>query len=155
MTIIVPAALSGGAQTGFTSPVYNNVADKAPDVNSTQVAVTSLGGTQAGVTSGTVSSPFTITVSKPKNPSVLPAPNPVTGKYGSIPFNRTAIVVRKGVNCAANTPSIAICRVYFDIPAGADAYDAANCRALASAVSGLINNQSSGIGDTLITGVLG
>jgi hypothetical protein len=155
MTITVDAALAGGAQTGFTSPVYNTVADKAPDVNSTQVAVTSLGGTQVGVRSHSISDPFTITVSKPKNPRGLPSQNPVTGKFGDIPFNRTSIVVRKGVNYAANqAPLIAIARVYFDVPAGADAYDSANVRALASALIGLLEDQSSGVGDSAVTGIV-
>jgi hypothetical protein len=156
MTILVDAALTGGAQTGFTSPVYNTVADKAPDVNSSQVAVTSLGGTQTGVRSHSISDPFTITISKPKSPATLPSPNPVTGKYPNIPYNRTSIVVRKGVNYAASqSPLTAVARVYLDVPAGSDAYDAANIRAMVSALVGLINDQSAGIGDTAVTGIVG
>jgi hypothetical protein len=155
MTITVAAALTGSAQAGFTSPVYNNVVDKAPDVNSTQVAVTSLGGTQAGVRSHTISDPFTIMWSKPKVPRVLPSPNPVTGKYGDVPFNRTSIVVRKGVNFAANNaPLVAIARLYIDVPAGSDAYDAANIRALLSALIGALSATSSGLGDSVVTGVV-
>jgi hypothetical protein len=155
MTITVAAALAGSAQTGFTSPVYNNVVDKAPDVNSTQVAVTSLGGTQAGVRSHAISDPFTILWSKPKTPQALPSPNPVTGKYSNVPFNRTSFVVRKGVNFAANnSPLIAVARVYIDVPAGADAFDSANCRALISALVGALTATSAGFGDTVVTGVL-
>jgi hypothetical protein len=155
MTISVNAALTGGAQTGFTSPVYNNVADKAPDVNSTQVAVTSLGGTQAGVRAHSISDPFTINWFKPKTPRSLPNPNPVTGKYGDVPFNRMGFIVRKGVNYAANqAPLIAVARVYIDVPAGADSYDAANVRALISALVGTLSGTSAGLGDTVVTGVL-
>lgn len=155
MTIIVDAALAGGAQTPFTNPVYNTVSDQAPDVNMNQVAVTSLGGTQAGVRSHSISDPFTITVAREKTPKALGSPNPVTGKYGAVPFNRTSIIIRKGVNYAANqAPLTAICRIYFDIPAGSDAYDSVNIRALASVASGLLSDQSSGIGDSLITGVI-
>lgn len=155
MTITVAAALTGGAQTGFTSPVYNNVADKAPDVNATQVAVTSLGGTQAGVRTHSVSDPFTIMWAKPKVPKGLPSPNPVTGKYGDVPYNRTSLVIRKGVNFAANNqPLPMIVRVYMDVPAGADSYDAANVRAAISALVGVLSGTSAGLGDTVVTGVL-
>ncbi|DAD52130.1 coat protein [ssRNA phage Zoerhiza.3_2] len=155
MTIPVSSPVTGGAQTGFTSPTYTVVTDKAPDVNSNQYAVTALGGTQASVRTHTVSDPFTISVSKPKNPRTLPSPNPVTGKYGDVPFNRTSILVRKGLNFAANNaPLVGYVRIYIDVPAGADAYDAANVRAMLSLAVGEVNTQSAGIGDSAVTGVI-
>jgi hypothetical protein len=153
--IPVTSPVTGGAQTGFTSPTYTVVADKAPDVNSNQYAVTTLGGTQTNVRTHAVSDPFTIMVSKPKNPRVLPSPNPITGKYGDIPFNRTSILVRKGVNFAANNaPLIGYVRVYIDVPAGADAYDSANVRAMISLAIGELNTQSAGVGDSAVSGVI-
>jgi hypothetical protein len=155
MTIPVSSPVTGGAQTGLTSPTYTVVADKAPDVNSDQYAVTALGGTQTNVRTHTVSDPFTISVSKPKNPRVLPSPNPVTGKYGDVPFNRTSILVRKGLNFAANNaPLVGYVRIYIDVPAGADAYDAANVRAMLSLAIGEVYTQSAGIGDSAVTGVI-
>jgi len=155
MTIPVTSPVTGGAQTGFTSPTYTLVADKSIDVNSTQYAVTALGGTQTGVRASAVSDPFTIAVSKPKNPRALPSPNPITGKYGDVPFNRTSIVVRKGMNFAANNaPLIGYVRVYIDVPAGADAYDAANVRAAISLAIGELSAQSAGVGDSACTGVI-
>ncbi len=155
MTVAIPAAITGGAQTGFTSPVYNNVADTAPDVNSKQVAVTSLGGTQAGVDAHSVSRPFTITVTKPKNAAALGKPNPVTGLISSVPMNTYKILVRKGVTPLAGQPSrIAMLRLDMDIPAGSDTADAANLRAAFRALVGTISSVSAGLGDTLINGVL-
>lgn len=155
MTISVASPLTGSAQTGLTSPTYTNVVDKAPDVNSSQVAITALGGTQTNVRTHSVSDPFTIMWSKPKVPRTLGNPNPVTGKYGDVPFNRTSIVTRKGANYAANqAPLVAIVRTYIDVPAGADAYDAANIRAMLSAHIGALSASSAGIGDAAVTGVV-
>lgn len=146
--------ITGGAQTGFSTPTYTITLDSAPDVNGKQHAVTAIGGTQTGVRTHAVSDPFTMTFTKPKSPKTLPSPNAVTGRYASIPRNTYGLVVRKGVLVAANVaPEIAIARVYIDVPAGADAYDSANVRALLSALVGLLSQQSSGAGDTLVSGI--
>lgn len=147
--------VTGGAQTGFTSPTYTLTLDTAPDVNGRQHAVTAVGGTQTGVRTHAVSDPFTITVVRPKNPKALPSANPVTGKYSSIPRNTYTMIVRKGVNYAANqAPDVCIARLSIDVPAGSDAYDSANIRALMSLIAGTLSQQSAGVGDLLINGIL-
>lgn len=147
--------VTGGAQTGFTSPTYTLTADVAPDVNGKQHAVTAIGGTQTNVRTHAVSDPFTVTFVRPKSPKALPSANAVTGKYASIPRNTYGLIVRKGVNVAANVaPEVAIARLYIDVPAGSDAYDAANVRALCSLLAGLLSQQSAGVGDTLATGIM-
>jgi len=154
MTMAIPGSITGGAQTGFTTPTYTTTADKAA-ANANQSIVSALGGTQTGVRVHSVSDPFTIFVSKPVNPRVLPSPNPVTGKYPPLPSNRYTVVIRKGANFAANNaPAIAYARLYLDVPAGTDAYDAANLRAMCSALVGTLNQISSGMGDTLSNGVI-
>lgn len=156
MTWSPSTPVTGGAQTGFTSPTYTLSSDVAPDVNGKQHAVTALGGTQASVRTHAVSDPFTVTFIRPKSPRALPSANPVTGKYASIPRNTYGLVVRKGVNYAANTaPDVAIARLYIDVPAGSDAYDPANVRAMCSLLAGLLSQQSSGLGDTLVSGIMG
>lgn len=155
MTIAFTSPITGAAQTGLTSPTYTLTTDIAPDVNGKQWAITALGGTQTGVRSHSVSDPFTIAVFRPKIPASLPNPNPVTGKYGPIPKNRHSTVVRKGVNFAANqAPLVAVARVDIDIPAGSDAYDPANIRALYSALIGALSQQAAGYGDTAVTGII-
>jgi hypothetical protein len=155
MTWSPTTPVTGGAQTGFTSPTYTLTSDVAPDINGKQHAVTALGGTQAGVRSHAVSDPFTVTYSRPKNPRVLPSPNPTTGKYGPIPRNVHTLIVRKGVNYAANNaPDLFLMRLEMSVPAGADAYDAANVRAAMSLLAGILSQQSSGAGDTLTTGIV-
>lgn len=156
MTWSPSSPVTGGAQTGFTSPTYTLTTDVAPDTNGKQHAVTALGGTQTNVRAHTVSDPFTVTFTRPKNPRVLPSANPVTGKYGGIPRNTYSMIVRKGVQYAANqAPDVCIARLIFDVPAGADAYDAVNIRAAMSLIAGILSQQSSGVGDTLVSGILG
>jgi len=155
MTWALSTPVTGGAQTGFTSPTYTMSTDVAPDVNGKQHAVTALGGTQATVRTHAVSDPFTITFSRPKNPKVLPSPNSVTGKYPSVPRNVYTLLVRKGVNFAANNaPDIMLTRCEISVPAGADAYDAANVRAAIALLVGALNQLSAGVGDTLATGII-
>lgn len=148
--------VTGGLQTGMTTPAWTIVADVAPDVNGKQNACTALAsGTAAGVRYHSISDPFTATFSRPKNPKVLPSPNPVTGNYGTIPKNVSTFIVRKGVNFAANqAPQLMLVRCEISVPAGADAYDAVNVRAAISLLIGLLNQQSAGVGDTIVTGVL-
>lgn len=147
--------VTGGPQTGFTSPTYTLTLDTAPDINGRQHAVTATGGTQAGVRTHSVSDPFTVCYMRPKNPRALPSPNPVTGRYGGVPMNTYGLILRKGVNYAANqAPLISVWRLSQDVPAGSDSYDAANIRAAASLLSGVLFQQASGMGDTLISGIL-
>lgn len=156
MTWVPTSPVTGAAQTGFTAPTYTLTPDTAPDVNGKQHAITAIGGTQAGVRSHSVSDPFTVTFTRPKTPKVLPSPNPVTGKYGSIPRNTYGIIIRKGVNYAANqAPDVCIFRGTWEVPAGSDAYDSANIRALSSLLIGALSQQSAGIGDATISGIMG
>lgn len=149
------SALAGGAQTGLTSPTYDLSVDVAPDVNGKQHAVTALGGTQTDVRVHTISDPFTVTFNRPKVPKTLPPANPVTGKRGSIPRNTYSLLIRKGVRPEINGSSeTAIIRCQFDIPAGADAADSQNIRAMISLLVGILSDQSAGVGDSLVSGLI-
>jgi hypothetical protein len=155
MTWSPSSPVTGGAQSTLTSPTYTLTQDVAPDVNGKQHAVTALGGTQTGVRTHSVSDPFTVTFIRPKVPKALPGPNPVTGRYASVPMNTFGCIVRKGVNYAANqAPVICTARLTIDVPAGSDAYDANNIKALMSLLAGILSQQSSGAGDTLVSGIL-
>jgi hypothetical protein len=155
MTIALSSPITGGAQTGFTSPTYTIVSDIAPDVNGKQVAVSALGGTQTGVVVHSTSSPFTVTSVRPKVFKQLGQPNPVTGSLPSVPKNQWVILVRKGVTPLAGQPAALMnIKITMDIPAGADVADAPNIRAAISAAVGALNQQSAGIGDTVISGLL-
>jgi hypothetical protein len=156
VTISVTSPITGGAQTGLTSPTYTIVADTAPDVNGKQWAVTALGGTQTGVIAHSVAAPFTVTVTRPKVFRVLGKPNPTTGLVKDVPMNTYGILVRKGVLPLAGQPyAICMMKVSISIPAGSDTTDAANLRAACSCLVGVLSQQSAGVGDTAVSGILG
>lgn len=154
MAISLPASITGGAQTGFTTPGYTTTVDTAPDTNAKQVAVTAITGTQAGVDSTSVARPFTIAYFRPKVYRVLGKPNPVTGLLSNVPMNHHKVIVRKGLLPLAGQPSVVgSVNIDMSIPAGSDTADPANIRAMISAAIGTLNSISAGIGDTLVTGV--
>lgn len=147
--------VTGGPQSGFTSPTYTLTADTAPAVNAKQFAVTALGGTQAGVDAHSVSRPFTITQFRPSSPRILGKPNPVTGVVADVPNNTYTTLTRKGVTpLAGQSPRIAQAKTELIIPAGSDTADQANLKAMLSLHFGAIWAQSGGIGDLVITGIL-
>jgi hypothetical protein len=154
MTWSPDSSTTGGAQTGFTSPTFTLVADKAPTVSGTQHAVSALGGTQGSATANSISQPFTCTFSKPAVPKALPPPNPVTGFRGSVPMNQYKLIIRKGGYSAADVPVVAIVRCTIDIPAGMDSYNPDNVKALISFLVGVLSEESADLGETVLTGVL-
>lgn len=155
MTWNLTSPITGAAQTGFTSPTYTLTADTASDVNGKRSAVTALGGTQTGVVAHSVAAPFTIEYWRPKILKILGRTNPVTGLLPSVPLNTYKVVTKKGVLPLAGQPyALARITTVIEIPAGSDAADPANLRALHAAHIGALNQQSAGMGDTVITGVM-
>lgn len=148
------SSITGGAQTGFTSPTYTNVSDTPPVSHAKQITVTALAGTQGTATANTVSKPFTATFYKPAVLQKLPAPNPVSGLRGSIPNNQYKLVVRKGGDAASGVPVVAVCRLTIDIPAGMDTQAPDDVKAMLSFLVGLLNEESADLGDTALTGVV-
>lgn len=147
--------LTGGAQTGLTSPTYTLTGDVAPNSHSEQLAVTALGGTQTGVTAHSVSSPFTLTAERPAQFKQLGTPNPTTGIVSNVGRNVFVIRTRKGVSPLAGQPiQVMLIETRISVPAGSDTADPANVRAALSAHIGCLSNQSAGIGDLCIDGVL-
>lgn len=155
MTISITSPIAGTAQTGLTSPTYTHVADTYPGVNGKQVAVTALGGTQTGATVHSVAAPFTISVVRPAVFKSLGKPNPVTGLIANVPTNQYKVLTRKGVLPLAGQPfrNMQITTI-IEVPAGADVADPVNIRAALSAHIGALSQQSAGIGDTSVNGIL-
>lgn len=146
--------VTGGPQTSFTSPTYTLTQDTV-DGYSKQYAVTALGGTQAGVRTHTATDPFTVRFSRPQTFKSVATVNTATGQLRSINRNVYQQLVRKGVLPAANQSAAPMfVRVYIDVPAGADTYDAANVKAALSLAFGIAWAQSSGIGDTALSGIV-
>lgn len=155
MSFSLTTPVTGAAQTGFTSPTYTHVTDTSPDVNAKQVAVTALGGTQAGVTVHSVAAPFTVSMFRPKNPQVLKPVNPVTGILDRVPTNTYKVITRKGVlPLAGQAYKTMLITTIIEVPAGADTADPANIKAALSMHIGSLSQQAAGIGDTTLSGVL-
>jgi hypothetical protein len=130
--------------------------DVANDVNGKQWAVTALGGTQTGVVVSSVSSPFTVTFYRPKVLKTLGNPDPITGVVRSVPRNTFTVIVRKAVTPLAGQPTTnMVLKCTMDVPAGADTADPASIRAGLSLLIGAMSQVSAGLGDTVVSGILG
>lgn len=155
MTFSLTSPVTGGAQTGFTSPTYTLTADTPPNSNSKQWAVSALGGTQVGVIAHSISAPFTVAAFRPQNPQVLGPVSPVTGVLTKVPMNTHKVVVRKGVlPLAGQAYKPMLVTLVIECPAGSDTADAPNVKAALSLAVGAMWQQVSGIGDTVISGTL-
>lgn len=155
MSISLTSPVTGGLQTGFTTPTYTLTPDTPSDTNGKQWAVTALGGTQAGVTSHSASSPFTFAYYKPKLYRLLGKPNPTTGLISNVPKNIHRLNVLKGVLVAAGQPTqVAYAKAEIGIPAGSETYDAANLRAMVSMLVGSVNQLSAELGNTIILNII-
>lgn len=147
--------VTGGAQTGLTSPTYTIVSDTPPAVNAKQYAVTALGGTQTGVDVHSVARPFTLTMFRPLVTKVLGIVNAATGRLSTVPRNTYTVITRKGVTPLSGQPSeVMVVETRISVPAGADLADQANLRACLSLHFGAIWAQSAGVGDTAVSGLL-
>jgi hypothetical protein len=156
MSLVLTSPVTGGAQTGLTSPTYTVVADTAPTNAGKQYAVSAIGGTQTGVdVASSVSRPFTITLQRPPVLKTLGPVDPVTGQLRAVPRNSYKIIVRKGTTPLVGQSTVVLnATLTIDVPAGADTADAPNVRAAMSLLVGALNQASAGIGDTLISGVV-
>lgn len=152
MSISLSTPVTGAAQTGFTSPTYTLTVDTPALGAAKSWVVSALGGTQAGVTTHSIARPFTISWFPSRN-ATLPVPD-ASGVVRNVPRNVHQMIVRAGVlPLTGQANQIALCRIRFEIPAGADTADAAQLRAMCSAAIGALSQISAGIGDTLINGV--
>jgi len=58
------------------------------------------------------------------------------------------------VPLAGQSPSIGMCKIEFDLPAGVEEANPAEVRGMLSAVIGVLNQTSAGVGDTLVNGIM-
>lgn len=156
MSFAPTSPVTGATVSGLTTPTYTIVADTAPNINGKQFAVTALGGTQTGVDVNTVSKPFTLSFFRPAALKVLPSANPVTGIVKNVPTNTYKFITRKGAVPSVNqVAQVGRITTIFEIPSGTETYEPEDIRAMVSAHIGTLNQQASGIADTLISGVMG
>jgi hypothetical protein len=92
---------------------------------------------------------------RPKVYQGLGKPNPTTGLIARVPRNTYKVITRKGVTPLAGQPiANMIVTTIIEVPAGSDLADSANVRAALSMHFGSVAQATSGIGDTVILGVL-
>lgn len=145
--------VSGGPQTGFVTPTYTFVSEAAPDVNGKQYVVTAVGGTQAGVTTSTVSAPNRFTWWRPRSFKAASGYNPTTQRYDKVPMNVHKLVTAKAASVSAAQTVTNLATTTFEVGAVSETYDAANVRALVAEHIGVLYANSAGIGDTLTSGI--
>lgn len=153
---LITSPITGAAVTGLTSPTYTlSVDNVAANQNGVAYYVSALGGTQAGVRTHSVSSPFRAVFTRPLVPKTLGTPNPSTGVIPQVPFNKYGFSLAKGLAVAANQPLYpAYFRGSFDIPAGAETFDVVNMAALFSCAGGLVNGNATSLYNLAITGTM-
>jgi hypothetical protein len=117
--------------------------------------VSAIGGTQANVELHSVSKPFTISAFRPVQLKTLPMANPLTGVIKNIPLNVYKVITRKGAVPSVNQPAL-VPRITttLEIPAGTDTYEPEDLRALISLHIGALSQQSNGIADLVVSGIL-
>jgi len=153
MSVALTSPVTGTAQVGLTSPTYTVVVDQAPTLNGKQYAVTALGGTQTGVDVSSVQRPFTWSVFRPANFKQVRRDS--NGRVTGVPKNTHKLITRKGVTVTASG-DLSTFNIYtvLDVPAGAEQYDAINLRAALSLHAGALQQVASGLGDTVVSGVM-
>lgn len=155
MSISLSSPVTGTAMSGLTSPTYTVVADAAMPSNMRQYAVTALGGTQTGVTIHSLGSPFTVAWIRPLVYKVLGVVSSATGLLRSVPKNTHKVITRKGVIPLAGQPaSVMVITTEIAVPAGADLADPLSVKAALSLHAAALAAQGSGLGDTVVSGIL-
>jgi len=142
--------------TGLTNPTYTLTEQSSPpDTNCRQFVVLTVGGTQTGVTTHSVSSPFTLSMFVPKTLKILGNPNPVTGVIANVAMNVYKNIVRKGVTVLTGQPlQIAMMKTESSIPAGSELNDLPNVRAMVALHAGTFQVNANEIVNTMATAVL-
>jgi len=147
--------VTGAAISGFTSPTMTLALDIAPTPYGRQYAISALGGTQTGASPNSPTLPYTVTMVRP---TMLKSIAPIkTGSNQLTANNRNIwkMVFRKGAVLNANgTIGIAISHIDWDLPAGMEAFAAAELKTLISFQIGILWSNAQGIYDTLATGVM-
>lgn len=147
--------VTGGAQTGLTTPTYTLTSDLAPNNLGKQYAISALGGTQTNVDVNGVSKPFTVNFVRPASFKLVALPDPVSGVLTRTSKNVWKLITRKGVvPLSGQSPQVMLITTIFEVPAGSDSVEPEDIRAACSLHIGILNQQSAGIGDSLITGTV-
>jgi len=155
MSISLSSPVTGATDSGLTSPTYSVVADQAPDTHSKQWYVSAIGGTQASVDAGSsAAKPWTFTFTRP---AVLKTLNAVdtNGVIRQVGFNTYEYLMRRGaIPLTGQAVRVQNWKSSFPVLVGADLAEPQNIRAAVSSYIGVLNQQASGLADSMISGSL-
>lgn len=160
MSLSPSTTVTGGAQTGFTSPTYTIAPDKEPEPNSKQWYVSAIGGTQTGALAHSGASPFTVTFFRPKvfkrprtPANVLSISGNANAEKGK---NSYKLLVRKGVFAYDTNyrDGMLMASLNIDVPVGSESMSKEDIRAAISCLIGFLSGNSAAIGDSIIDGTL-
>lgn len=160
MSLSPNATVTGGAQTGFTSPTFTIAADTPPESNAKQWYVSALGGTQTGASAHAGASPFTVAFFRPKSFRRPATPNGVLsisgGANGVKGKNTFKLIVRKGVFAYDTNyrDGLLMATLSVDVPVGSESMSKDDIRSAISCLIGFLNGNSAAIGDSIIDGTL-
>lgn len=147
MNIVPNTPIGGAVILPLVTPTFTVAETAAPDVNGRSWIVTTLGGTQTGVNTHSISNPFQISVWVPKVPAQAVALDSQGKRTRNSPRNEYRIVVRKGTSTVTNQPTEnMVVDVAIRVPAGAETNDYPNVVAGLSAAIGFIFDEAAGIG---------
>lgn len=153
MSLVMPTSLTLNNIAALSSAVVTVAPAQSSDTNALRSVVTALAsGTAANVRFHAVSDVFDITSWTPKNVRSLPAANQ-NGVRPQIPVNSYAIVIRKGLKAASDVASQpSPLTIKWDVPAGAESYDAANLAALIATAGAFLTAKAASMYDNSLTG---
>jgi hypothetical protein len=149
MSLNLTSTITGSAITGLTSPTYTLQAGNNPSNNGKQSFVTALGGTQSGVTAHSASDVFMI---RAYQPAVYKALNFVSSAIArKAPKNTYKVIFSKGVTFMTGQPKdISYFTFMVDVPAGSEALDAVELKALISCASGWLVANTTNLADSVV-----
>jgi hypothetical protein len=155
MSISLTSPVTGATVAGLTSPTYSVTVDQPPNAYSKQWYVSAIGGTQTNVdASSSASKPWTFTFTRPAALKTLNSVD-VTGVIRQVGFNTYELLMRRGLlPLAGQAVRVANWKSVFPVLVGSDTADPANIRAAVSSFVGVLNQQASGLADSMITGSL-
>jgi len=139
MPINLTTATLASTTQSVAAATYSFSADLPLDNRSKVAVVSTLGGTQTGVTTHAVGSPKQMIFKKPADFKLPSAYNSASGTYGKVPKNTHRIIFRGAAKVAANQWESLPINLDIGVPAGAPTFDRANVDACVLAfISGLV-----------------
>ncbi len=149
------ANVTGDTMGVFTTPGYTVTADTPPPgVKGKQYAISALTGTQTGVEANAIGEPFSFTYSGPVSPKGVGALSSATGRPLVTPRNTHKCITRKGVEVVTGYFVPMNITTTFDVPAGSEIKDSESIRAAINLHVNAMKQIVSGLGDTIVTGVI-